>query len=244
MFNFLQKPPPIVHFQQVAGKVGFPERNGPLIYLPFCNLHCDYCLNTKVVGGRLEEIPFKNIEKHIKDFNESFVFISGGEPCFHKTLHVLVKKLKKLGVKVGISTNGTYFDSLKNLIETGLDFVAMDIKTDLRKYEKWKILGCSEAQFKNILKSVYLINSHINYRGFGQEFRTTLYPPLVEESDIEGIMEYIVPKAVWILQQFRPRKGLLGGSSISEIKPYSDETLYNWEKMAKTKIANTHLRWP
>jgi anaerobic ribonucleoside-triphosphate reductase activating protein len=236
--------PPIVHFQEISGKVGFPERNGPLIYLPFCNFRCDYCLNAKVVNGKMDEIPIDKILKHLEEFKESFIFISGGEPCRHKQLPNLMKRFKSEGLQVGISTNGTFFDELKNLIDDGLDFVAMDIKTDPMKPEKWNQVSCVTSELESVIKSISLINSKIGAENFGQEFRTTLFPPLVNESDLDSISTFINPEAVWVLQQFRARKGLLGGDEIANIEPYSDETLYNWLDKAKTKISKTLLRWP
>jgi len=236
--------PPIVHFQPISGKVGFPARNGPLIYLPFCNFRCDFCLNAKVVNGEIEKIHFDMIREHIEEFKETFVFISGGEPFFHKNLPNLVMELKSLGVQVGISTNGTFFDRLKALLEEGLDFVAMDIKTDLNNIEKWNQVSCTPEELESVKKSIALINSYVGKDSFGQEFRTTLYPPLVDEFDLKSISEFISKDAVWILQQFRPRLGLLGGNFVADIKPYEDDILYNWLELAKAKIPNTHLRWP
>jgi pyruvate formate lyase activating enzyme len=237
--------PPIVHFQPVAGKVGFPERNGPLIYLPFCNFRCDYCLNTKVVLGKMPEMSFQKIEDHLKKFQETFIFISGGEPCQHRNLPNLVKRLKDLGVQVGLSTNGTYPDRLKSLIECdGIDFVAMDIKTDPNKPDKWEQVKFVADEMDNVLESIEIINSHVGRVGFGQEFRTTLYPPLVDESDLLSLADFLNPKSVWILQQFRARKGLLGGDWVSDVKPYEDEKLYKWLEQARAKIQETHLRWP
>lgn len=240
--------PSIVFFQPVAGKLGFPEINGPLIYLPSCNLHCDYCLNTKIVNGELSGIGFEGIEKHLKEFNESFVFISGGEPCLHNKLPNLVRRVKSIGVKVGISTNGTRFNELKSLIENdGVDFVAMDIKLDFTNKAKCQTIGYTEDMIRDVFKSISLMNSLVQEgagSGFGQEFRTTLYPPFVSKSDIENIATFLDKDSVWILQQFRPRKGLLGGDLIAEVKPYADETLYNWLETAKVKIPKTFLRWP
>lgn len=237
--------PPIVHFQEVSGKVGFPERNGPLIYLPFCNYRCDYCLNTKVVLGMMGEVPFEKIERHLIDFKESFVFISGGEPCLHSRLFNLVDKLKGMGLQVGVSTNGTYPDRLKSLIEDhGLDFVAMDIKTDPAKPNKWESVKLADNLLEKVIESISVINENIKRPGFGQEFRTTLYPPLVDEDDLFGIMNFINHDSIWILQQFRAKNGLLGGDKIADIKPYDENLLYNWLDRVKEHVPKTILRWP
>ena len=242
--------PEIVHFQPVAGKVGFPERNGPLIYLPFCNFRCEYCLNTEIVLGKLKEISFNDIETHLKKFHESFVFISGGEPCLHRNLPNLVRKLKEMEIQVGISTNGTCPDKLKSLIEDdGIDFVAMDIKTDPNKPEKWNNVSFAVNELhrklvENVIDSISVVKGHIGRIEFGHEFRTTLYPPLVDESDLIGISEFLDKESVWILQQFRARSGLLGGEHIADIKPYEDRVLYNWLDIARLKIQKTFLRWP
>ena len=241
-----EKLPPIIHFQPVAGKVGFPTRNGPLLYLPFCNFRCDYCLNAKAVNGEMDEIPLDFIVEQILRNKESFVFISGGEPLFHDTLPALISELsERCNVKIGISTNGSYPERLEKLISNRLiDFVAMDIKTSPKSEEKWmRICGDLEA-VKHIIRSIDILHRSVSNGIIGCEFRTTLYPQYVGHAELIEILDLLKEDDIWVLQQFRFRKGLLGGEKVSDITPYDDGTLYNWLKEIQTKLPNAQLRWP
>ena len=61
--------------------------------------------------------------------------ITGGEPTLYPDLPDFIKKLKDIGYKVKLDTNGTNPEMLKSLIEQGLlDYTAMDIKNSPSKY--------------------------------------------------------------------------------------------------------------
>ena len=81
-------------------------------------------------------------------------------------------------------------------------------------------------------------------RPFTFEFRTTLDPRYVDKNAIKAISCLISPNAVWYLQQFRARKGLLGGDYMADVKPYDEETLNEFVRIAKENVENVRLRWP
>ena len=65
---------------------------------------------------------------------EEYILSSGGEPCIWPGIIDLVAFLHSRGYKVRLSTNGTYPDRVKYMVDSGiLSFVAMDIKTDLSR---------------------------------------------------------------------------------------------------------------
>jgi pyruvate formate lyase activating enzyme len=87
---------------------------------------------------------------------------------------------------------------LKKLITTKLiDYIAMDIKAPLAKYEA--VVGVP-VDFNKIKKSVTIIKTS----GLPYEFRTTIVPGLLEKKDI-AIMgkELIVGAEKWYLQKFK-----------------------------------------
>jgi len=79
---------------------------------------------------------------------------------------------------------------------------------------------------------------------FAVEFRTTLYPPAVSDSDINAIGALLHKKSYWVLQQFRARTGLLGGDAIADVKPYDEAALERLLALAHQHVENVQMRWP
>ena len=107
-----------------------------------------------------------------------------------------------------------------------------------------------DREQENVIMSMGLLNStlypassHKPVGGFSFEFRTTLYPPLVGEHDILELSRLIDEEAVWYLQQFRPREGLLDPAA-SSVKPYSQEQLDRLMSIARKRVKRTEFRWP
>ena len=107
-----------------------------VIYLPSCNFRCPFCHNRELVltPEVYEDVPLEFVEDYISENREFLdgIVITGGEPTIHRDLPELVKRIKALGMKVKLDTNGTNPEMLKDLIDAGLiDYVAMDLKAPL-----------------------------------------------------------------------------------------------------------------
>jgi pyruvate formate lyase activating enzyme len=116
------------------------------------------------------------------------VVITGGEPTLHSALPGFVRKIKSLGLKVKLDTNGTNPEMLEDLFRENLvDYIAMDIKAplELRKYRQIAGDICTREKFNNILRSKELIQGG----GVDYEFRTTLNSFLVHEDLLKIIKE-------------------------------------------------------
>ena len=94
----------------------------------------------------------KEIDDIIAMMKESLLAVSGavfsgGEPTMQKEpLLMLARAAKKMGLAVGIHTNGINPDTLQALIDAGLvDHIALDIKA------RW-------ARYNNLLKGNYVEN--------------------------------------------------------------------------------------
>jgi pyruvate formate lyase activating enzyme len=125
------------------------------------------------------------------------VCIRGGEPTLQSDLVKFISKIKKLGFAVKLDSNGTRPDILKEIFEKKLvDYVAMDIKSDLINYEK----VCQvKVDLERIKTSVDLIkNSGVNY-----EFRTTVVPGLHREKDFEEIVQWLAGSRRYVLQRYQ-----------------------------------------
>lgn len=159
-----------------------------VIFTQGCNFRCGFCHNPDLVIPEKYGITYR--EKEIFEYLIKYtkmldaVCITGGEPTIHKDLPIFISKIKALGLKVKLDSNGTNPDMLQHLFNENLiDFIAMDIKHLLEFDSYNKAVGkcLNKKVFLNILHSVDLIKkSEINY-----EFRTTIAKGLHEKEDVK-----------------------------------------------------------
>jgi len=134
------------------------------------------------------------------------VVVSGGEPTIHADLPEFITKIKVLGFKVKLDTNGTNPQMLKKLMAGKLiDYVAMDIKGALERYD---LITEIQPDLRLIKESV----ESIMQSGLPYEFRTTVVPELVGKGDIEKIGELIRGAEKWQLQNFKSDTDLVNFS--------------------------------
>jgi len=203
--------------------IDFPGELACIIFTKGCNFRCQFCYNPMLVwpreDGKLQYAQSitdgaKKDHSFIEE-GDLFVFlesrrgklggvvITGGEPTIYPDLPGFIKKIKAFGFKVKLDTNGTNPDMLAELVkntgESGLkliDYLAMDIKAPLDKYE---IVAGVALNLEKIKKSIEIImNSGISY-----EFRTTLVPGLHTIDDIKKMGELILGADKWFLQFFK-----------------------------------------
>jgi pyruvate formate lyase activating enzyme len=114
-----------------------------VVFTQGCNFRCGYCHNPDLVlperFGNIysEEKMFEYLAKYKKMLDA--VCITGGEPTIHKDLPSFISRIKELGLKIKLDSNGTNPDMLKYLFENKLvDFIAMDIKhiLDFKAYNE------------------------------------------------------------------------------------------------------------
>lgn len=210
-----------------------------VIYLPGCNFRCPFCHNADLVmrSGELPEIDMKAVEGYLNeniDFLDGVV-ITGGEPTIHSDLPELIKRLRRIGVKVKLDTNGTNPEMLEDLINSGLlDYVAMDIKAPLTG--KYNDLSGVHTPVENLKRSITIImDSGIDY-----EFRTTVVPVLLKENDIEQIAAYIGGAKKYALQQFRPGDTL--DIKFSKLDPYPSHRLREMAERARPYVRKVVIR--
>ena len=164
----------------------YPNHMSCIIFTQGCNMRCPFCHNSSLIplegdAEVSEEEFFEYIEKR-KNMLDG-VTISGGEPTVQKDLKDFIKKVKAIGYEIKLDTNGMNFSLLKELIDEKLvDYVAMDIKNSINKYEETS--GVKKINIDNILNSIELLKQNkVQY-----EFRTTI---INEYHSLQDIMEII-----------------------------------------------------
>lgn len=175
-----------------------------VIWLPGCNFRCSYCFNHDLVlhPEKVKTIPWGKVEERLKALDGwiSGVCITGGEPTRHAGLPALVKKIKGLGLNVKLDTNGSNAGVLKKLLPD-LDYIAMDIKAPLEKYDE---VCRVKVDIKEIKKSIKLIIGS----GIDHEFRTTVLPEHPPD-DLKRMAGLVKGCKLYVLQQFDPTTTLL-----------------------------------
>ena len=237
----------------------YPNYISAIIFTQGCNFRCHFCYNPMLVWPKLESGKFKNInssdntgekiEKVYPRFLEDDLFdflrkrqkkldavvITGGEPTIHKDLPDFIKKIRKLGFKVKLDTNGTNPEMLKSLIDKKLiDYIAMDIKGSLENYA---IITGMCLNIDNIKKSIKIITQS----GLPYEFRTTVVASLVEKKDIKKIGELIKGAKKWYLQNFKSDINLVD-DSFEKHKPYSLKEMEEMRKIGETYVDFCDIR--
>jgi len=184
--------------------IDYPGKIATTVFTVGCSFRCPFCHNPELVNLRLahdekSEKEFFDFLKKRKGKIEG-ICITGGEPTIQPDLVDFIKKIKKLGFKIKLDTNGSRPDVLKKLLDAKLlDFVAMDIKNSLKRYNK--TIG-NKVDTDRIKLSVDLIrNSRLPY-----EFRTTVVPGIHSEKDFDEIAKWIKGAKSYYLQEYREIK--------------------------------------
>ena len=140
------------------------------------------------------------------------VAITGGEPLLHSDIGEFIAKIKSMGYKVKLDTNGTFPDRLEKILASGnVDYVAMDIKNTFDKYAE--TVGISNFDVELIRRSIELIQKS----GVAHEFRTTVVSPLHNAGDFGLIAKQVEGSEKYFLQNFVDSGNLLNGDGLSEM---------------------------
>jgi pyruvate formate lyase activating enzyme len=182
--------------------IDYPGLVACVVFFPGCNFRCPYCHNPELVELTPREgmISIGELMQFLTKRSAVLggVVLSGGEPLLHpvETLKELVDRIRALGLKVKIDTNGSLPDRLACLKP---DYIAMDIKTSLENYPKVGAGRTEEA--RDLLRESirWIIAS-----GIPHEFRTTVAPDIITRDDIHRLIPLLKGTQAWYLTRFRP----------------------------------------
>ena len=184
----------------------YDENVSVVLFAPTCNFRCPFCHNGQSVLDNNLAIPFDEILDFLKTRTGLIdaVVVSGGEPTLMNDLVSKIEKIKELGFKIKLDTNGTNPDVLRELLRKNLlNYIAMDIKNSEDKYAE--TVGVTNPLLSKIKESISIImNSGIDY-----EFRTTLVAEYHSKESIEKIGELIKGANKLYLQKFVDREGVI-----------------------------------
>lgn len=218
--------------------IDYPGQIAAIIFTQGCNFRCPYCHNPELVKSELfgprisEEELFEFLES--KKGKLDAISITGGEPTLQPDLYDFIKKVKEMGFKVKLDTNGSNFEVLKKMIDEKLvDYIAMDIKAPLEKYEE---VVRMKVNLENIKKSIELIiNSDIE-----SEFRTTIVKSLLSFADFEKIGEMISGAPYYVVQKFVESKAI--DENVFNFEMYDDEEYEKIKNIMTKYVKKVEIR--
>ena len=188
--------------------VDYPDHLSCIVWFSGCNMRCDYCYNKDIVFAKDGKYSYNDILDFLKTrvgLLEAVV-LSGGEATSHE-LTLFCQKIKELGFKIKLDTNGTNFKQTKELLDLNLlDYVALDYKAPQSKFTQIT----HSNKFDEFSKTVdYLTKTEIAF-----EARTTLHADLLNEEDINAIMQDLSERGYknnYYIQEFLDTGTNIGG---------------------------------
>lgn len=221
--------------------IDYPNKICAVVFTQGCNFRCPYCHNPELVSlRRTGSAPGGLKHKEILSFLDrrkgklDAVTVTGGEPLLQSGLGNFLSAVKGLGYLVKLDTNGSLPSRLEELIQSkSIDYIAMDIKTSLDKYE---YVIRRKVEKTEILYSIRLIMDS----GLDYEFRTTVVRALFEKDDFYKIGQLIRNSRLYVLQRFVPSKAL--DDRFLDMRGCSDEEMNSHKEIMEGFVQRCVVR--
>ena len=215
----------------------YPGKVAATIFLAGCNFRCPFCQNGSLVLYPEQQpaispdeiLRFLQKRKGVLDG----VCVTGGEPTLQKDLPDFLRKIKELGYKIKLDTNGSRPQFLKAVVKEGLvDAVAMDIKSSRESYPL--LTGITHLNLAPICESAaFLMDCGIDY-----EFRTTVVRELHREEDFFAIRQWLSGAKAYYLQAYRDSEEVIHPGFSS----YTRQELEHFREILSSTIPLVEIR--
>jgi pyruvate formate lyase activating enzyme len=164
------------------------------------------------------------------------VSICGGEPTLQPDLYDFAKKVKEMGFKVKLDTNGRDYKIVKRMIQDKiLDYVAVDLKHAIYSYDDAVgVVQTSEFFFSYQKLLQLLLESNTDH-----EYRTTVIKGMHTADDIESMAHFIRGAKNYYLQNY------IWGNTLDPNfwwKPFAEEELEEFKIIAEKYVSNVGIR--
>lgn len=181
---------------QIGGLVSFttidyPGKLAAVLFLTGCPLRCAYCSNPHLLSPRDGEYDparvFEWLQSRVGKL-EAVVF-SGGEALMQSDAAIdYMRRVRELGFKIGLHTNGFYPDTLARASDT-IDWIGLDFKATREKYPD---LTGQHIAYDNMIRSLDV------WIATGKEFevRITCDPRYITKSDLMEISHLLSARGV------------------------------------------------
>lgn len=203
-----------------------------------CNFRCPFCHNSSLVvperiaEGVSEDELMAFLKKRVGVLDG--VAITGGEPLLHKDMPEFLRKIKALGFKIKLDSNGSNPQLLEDIVDEGLvDRVAMDIKNSPELYAR--TIGLDNYDLSAVERSKnFLLEGRVEY-----EFRTTVVKGLHTVESIRQAAEWIEGAKEYYLQQFKDSGDVL---RLDGLGAFNEDEMKILRQTAAEFVPNVQLR--
>ncbi|KYJ86750.1 anaerobic ribonucleoside-triphosphate reductase activating protein [Sulfurovum riftiae] len=185
----------------------YPDHLAAVFWFAKCNMRCVYCYNKDIVlgEGKITEADALEFLQSRTGLLEAVV-LSGGEATLYDDLILFCKKIRQLGFKIKLDTNGLNPAMIQALVENGLvDYIALDYKAPKEKY----YAITKNKHFDSFIQSLnFLIKKQFPF-----EVRTTVHSDLLRVEEINRIIKDLVKRGyrgTYYLQPFLFTEQTLG----------------------------------
>jgi len=223
--------------------IDFPGTVACVVFTSGCNFKCPYCHNPDLVKGAVSHADAAISQTEFFAFLEKRkglldgVVITGGEPTLQKDLEGFCVAIRHRGYRIKLDTNGSHPRVVARLLEQQLvDFVAMDIKSNLEGYPS---LVKGDFQGEAIMETVkILMESAPAY-----EFRTTCVRPFIDLMIMGDIGRMIKGASHYVLQHCSQNVSVLN-PSFFELKNrfFPDQEMLALQKAVENYVVKCSIR--
>ncbi|MER7763922.1 anaerobic ribonucleoside-triphosphate reductase activating protein [Streptomyces sp. NPDC097619] len=166
----------------------WPGKLVATVFCQGCPWRCGYCHNPELLPVRTPAaVSWAQVEAHLgrrTGLLDGVVF-SGGEPLLQRGLPEAARRVRALGLGVGLHTGGAFPRRLARLLEAGaLDWVGFDVKAPPSRYERVTGLGHAALSARRSLE--LLLASGVPY-----QLRTTVDPELLDGPDLAALDSWL-----------------------------------------------------
>lgn len=217
----------------------YPGQVACTVFTSGCNFRCPFCHNAPLVLPGITMLPQIDEEQVLAFLKKrqgilDGVAVTGGEPLLHRDLGAFLEKVRALGYKIKLDTNGSFPDALIELVRAGLvDRVAMDIKNAPALYRD--TAGAAELDMEAIGRSKdFLLSGAVDY-----EFRTTVVKGLHSEESLIDAAKWISGAKEYYLQQFKDSGSVI---AIDGLGAYNEQEMHALAKAVEPYVPTVQVR--
>ena len=193
----------------------YPGQVACTVFTGGCNFRCPFCHNAPLVlpermesdeDGTETVLSFLKKRQGILDG----VAITGGEPLLHPDMPDFLRRIRDLGYKIKLDTNGSFPERLREIVEEGLaDRVAMDVKNAPALYGA--TIGLGSFDLRPVERSKdFLLEGRVDY-----EFRTTVVRGLHTRESLMEAARWIRGAKEYHLQQYKDSGDVIAPEGLS-----------------------------
>lgn len=217
----------------------YPGTVACTVFTAGCNFRCPFCHNAMLVLPEQIE-PNYLTDGEVFDFLRKRrgvldgVAVTGGEPLLHRDMPEFLSRIKELGYKIKLDTNGSNPALLREIVEAGLvDRVAMDIKNAPESYAE--TIGFEHFDIAPVEQSKsFLLEGSVDY-----EFRTTVVRGIHTKESLIGAAKWISGAKEYYLQQFKDSGSLVMGEGLSA---YDEKQMHELAEAVREYVPTVEVR--